>query len=156
MNIEGVIEHFKNAKVVECLSDGENYEIDYNTVERFNNGYKCKDINGLLVIISKGVKFSKIIEHKIEKLYTLKLEHKPIIIPSLRDARITVKQWNLPLTMLDEVKEVEVYDCYIGTEWSNPNKYVSYSFQFKATTHEAEGLTAHLEKATKEFFNTKK
>ena len=68
---------------------------------------------------------------------------------------MTVEQWELPLSMLDEVKEVgtAVVDVKIDLKFGKDVLYVEYEATLtnKPEFNELK-LLAHLEKATKEFF----
>jgi hypothetical protein len=153
--IEEVKAFYENAKVVECLSDGKHNPIDLDSISQplsvhsywVGNGIK----NGITKIYNKDQGFAKIIEYKDEKLYTLKEECHKYIGAQTRHTTTTLEDWNLPLSMLDEVKEVDVKMEYQCTTPNLGHRIITYTIETKNVG--LIGLEAHLEKATKEFFN---
>ena len=100
---------------------------------------------------NKDQGFAKIIEYKDEKLYTLKEECRKFVWDA-RDDTATEEAWNLPITMLDEVKEVEVE--HVGFGFNYTNNTFTYKCRLIGKVNKFD-LSSHLEKATKEFFNSK-
>jgi predicted RNA-binding protein with TRAM domain len=61
---EEVKEHFKNAKEVRCIADGEIYEIDIETTINYEFDNWCKSIDNVNVKLSKQYAFAEIISYK--------------------------------------------------------------------------------------------
>jgi hypothetical protein len=161
MNIEEVKEYFKNAKVVECLSENEDYNLnEINISQEIHLENNCFWIDYLtesdflcsIELWNEEQGFAKIIEYKDEKLYTLKGEFKRFVIGGLKVAKLPLKEWVFPLSMLDEVKEVEVE--HVGHGFNYTNNTFTYKCGLIGKVDKFD-LSSHLEKATKEFFNSK-
>tara|TARA_R110002051_G_scaffold323593_1_gene417733 strand:+ start:698 stop:1210 length:513 start_codon:yes stop_codon:yes gene_type:complete len=167
--IEEVREHFKNAKRIKCVDDGQLFnfcdlEIKQTPYSRAGFfGYLNGKVACTLIDLVTN-EFAKIIEYKYEKLYTLKEECKKYYPTQARDSKCTHKTWNIPLSMLDEVKEIEVKAEWVkstqviteGVTVFNINIEVSditliTSSQYKLLNP----LLIDLEEATKEFFKNK-
>jgi hypothetical protein len=161
--IEEVKEFFKNAKVVECLLN-KNYvelsKVDVLRIYKYNGIFKidyCLDKGRIGFITytkhlwNKDQGFAKIIEYKDEKLYTLKEECHKYIGAQTRYTTTTLEDWNLPLSMLDEVKEVETaYE----SNYEPKNKIITYTI-YIPDDRTLSGFQLYLDNATKEFFNSK-
>ena len=144
--IEEVKEHFKNAKVVECLEDGKHFKVDLNSLNIYLGYYYLDSIDREHGCVNLEV-WSK---EELHKFYP-KTEFEDIDF----NVPMTVEQWELPLSMLDEVKEVgtAVVDVKIDLKFGKDVLYVEYEATLtnKPEFNELK-LLAHLEKATKEFF----
>ena len=87
-----------------------------------------------------------------EKLYTLKEEFKHLVVDKFRNETFNLKQWTFPVSMLDEVKEVEAF--YTGHGFDFRSNEFTYSCEIKGKFIGSD-FAKHLEKATKDFFKNK-
>lgn len=170
MDIEKVKEHFKNAKVVKRRNEESTCNIEGLEIKLGRSGfyYGCRK-NGYaeVILYCEKYSFANIIEYKEEKLNPWKPLHLLMVdevkeenLYALRDKiKKSFNDLDVLLskavdTMLDEVKEVEVLNCYLNHKTMNVNS-VNYSFNFTVRCDDMEGLNEHLEQATKEFFKNK-
>ena len=158
MNIKEVREHFKDAEIVECSTDKKHYKINHSTIEEVISGCRCQDINGYWVRLSIKRKTSKIIKYKTpEKLYTLKDKYRLLVVERHRNETYNLKQWTFPLTMLDEVKEVEVTTELVGTSLDTTNKTIILNVDIKISllNEDPTELLNHVTKSVKQFLKNK-
>jgi hypothetical protein len=156
-----ITKKYKDAKIVSCAYKGtDKYnitDIDWDDLREDDFGdffIEHRTLRGgmsILYILIDG-KFAKIVDYKVkEKLYTLKKEcEKYYPISKHTNKAYPIGEWGVPLTMLDEVNNIEITNTSGHFDYSN-NEYV-FRFNTVNGNFNIDKLADHLVKYTNEFF----